>query len=218
MIITQQVWRNTQIHPGKGSVLTVSRRFVLIFRRVRAVACSRAGTHAEEVPGRWFQTRDDDTGSLGACRRVAQLLMLLLEKAAIQLGSGHVHVKKKKKISFYLLVIFDLVFQDGQCCLLGLLPGESDAVGRRPVLLQSPDQRRTWWRHGHTGGGRQPRSETKLGEKLTRPTCHETISRVCKTDFNRQANRTQTQGSTPSSGTSNCFNKLFLPFVSVGEK
>lgn len=60
----------------------------------------------------------------------------------------------KKQISLYLLVIFDLVLQDGQCCLLGLLPGESDAVGRRPVLLQSPDERGTWWRHGRTERGR----------------------------------------------------------------
>lgn len=59
------------------SLLTVSGSFILIFGRVWAVSSGRAGAHAENVPGCWFQTGDDDAGSSGARWRVAQLLVFL---------------------------------------------------------------------------------------------------------------------------------------------
>lgn len=62
-------------------ILTVSSSFVFIFGGVGTVSSRRAGAHTEDVPGRWFQTWDDHTGSLGARWRVAQLLMFLWERA-----------------------------------------------------------------------------------------------------------------------------------------
>ena len=50
-----------------SGILTVSGGFVFILGRVGAVSSRYAGAHAEDIPGRWFQTCDDDTGSLGAC-------------------------------------------------------------------------------------------------------------------------------------------------------
>lgn len=46
--------------------LTVSGGLVLVFGGVGTVSSRRAGAHAEDVPGGWFQTGDDHAGSLGS--------------------------------------------------------------------------------------------------------------------------------------------------------
>lgn len=52
----------------------------------------------------------------------------------------------------YLLVVLDLVVQDGSMRLFGLLPGESDGVLSGPVLLHRCHQRWTWEECGQHGG------------------------------------------------------------------
>lgn len=76
----RQMYPSTETSAADGSgVLTVSCGFVFIFMGVGTVSSWRAGAYAEDVPGRWFQTWDDHTGSSGARRRVAQLLVFLWE-------------------------------------------------------------------------------------------------------------------------------------------
>lgn len=58
-------WRETARGRAEEK-LTVSGGLVLVFGGVGTVSSRRAGAHAEDVPGGWFQTGDDHTGSLGA--------------------------------------------------------------------------------------------------------------------------------------------------------
>lgn len=58
-------WRETARGRAEEK-LTVSGGLILVFGGVGTVSSRRAGAHAEDVPGGWFQTGDDHTGSLGA--------------------------------------------------------------------------------------------------------------------------------------------------------
>lgn len=55
-------WREV----AREEKLTVSGGLVLVLGGVGTVSSRRAGAHAEDVPGGWFQTRDDHARSLGS--------------------------------------------------------------------------------------------------------------------------------------------------------
>lgn len=60
------IFRKETVSQRAEEKLTVSGGLVLVFGGVGTVSSRRAGAHAEDVPGGWFQTGDDHARSLGS--------------------------------------------------------------------------------------------------------------------------------------------------------